>query len=533
MKSISLALTWEFWRQVGAGLLMTIAILTGLTLLLFAGLHLDRPYMRDSGMHTGVQMFCFVFVVVGLSAVICHPTGPSAYRFTLPVSTRTSILVPMVNGAAATVVGYLSIALILNWRFDAQWDLVKPAIIAVSMITVCQAVAWLLWGSSTLRGAIVAGVSTVLGIGVFYLNGIQTTGQFNREWHTLRPLDIACAIIVPTAAYFFSFSVITLSRRGQVISMTAFGQWLFAKFDVKFNVSTHQATPIAAELWAEWTQRGRVMPVGGVLITMILCGFYLTGRFEWESAIQGLAVGTWLQFISAPLIGLFIGQVGERFDFNEHLATRPLTDRQIADIKLWSTFRSCYWTWGVWVMGAAVVVACMAVVGQGPQQWSDFLPSDSHPFMPLAIVAVIPLISWTLTSLGVSVAILRPWLVKTLFCSVAILPFLPYALFLIVPESAVDDILSWSWITGTIGGTIVLYVTALRLRLISAKRVAVVSVAYVSLVGAAGFLASVLLPQPPADEPLAPAIGFLLSTSILPLVAFAAVPLAVWWNRHQ
>ncbi|MCA9121023.1 MAG: hypothetical protein H6822_30945 [Planctomycetaceae bacterium] len=531
MKSITLALTWEYWRQTGVELLKTIAVLTVTMMLLYGGLRLDRPYMRDPSMYTSFQIVCFLIVVVILSAATCSPTGPSRYRLTLPVPTQTFILVPMINGAIATAVGYLSIALILNWSFNAEWNLAKPTVTAIAMITLCQACSWLLWVSSTLRGAITAGISTVLGIAVLYLHGIQTQEQLSREWQRLRPLDVACAIIAPVAAFLFSYIALTLARRGQVLSMTEFGRWLFAKLDVRFNSSTHQATPIAAELWAEWALRGRVMPVGAVLISIVLCGFYLTGRFEWESAIQGLAVATWLQLISAPLLGLFLGQVGERFDFHEYLATRPLSDQQIADVKLWSTFQSCYCTWGVWLAGAAAVVLCMAIVGQGPRQWSDMLPPDTIPQMTIATLVMVPLISWTLTSLGVSVAILRPWLVKTLFGSVAILPFFPLVLHLLLPDSAADGILSWGWIAGTIGGTAALYVAAFRLGLITATRIAMIGIAYVLLAGAGAILASVLLP--PTDEPAGRHLGLLFSTCALPFVTFAAVPLAVWWNRHR
>ncbi|MDA1049575.1 MAG: hypothetical protein O3C40_03725 [Planctomycetota bacterium] len=533
MKSIPLALTWEFWRQSGFGLFTVVALLFGQTALMYGVLRLDKLSVRDDFTLASLHVFGFIFVVVGLAAVVCHSTSSPQYRFTLPVSIRASILVPVINGAIATVVGYLAVALLVNWVFNAEWSLLKPTIIAVCVISVCQAVAGMFWSSSNLRGTIGAGVGVVLGVVVVLLNGIDAPDreQFIREWHTIRPLDISLAILVPIAACTFSLVVCTLARRGQIFSMSAIGRWLLAMCDVGFGSGTHAATPMAAELWSEWTRRGRVLLAGPILIAATLCGFFLSGRYDWQYACDAIVTFTWMQVMIGSILGLFIGHVGERFDFQEHLATRPLSDTQLADVKLRIALKLVCWTWIIWAVGVAVAVVCLAMVGQGPKSWSYIVP-PGNPLSPIINVVMIPRCSWTLTSLGVSIVILRPWMVKVVFGTIALLPTAPFGLLYLMPEAG-NQILAavrWGWFCLSIVGTVALYVMAFRLRLITAKRVAIVGMSYL-LFCATWLVVLSYLPSIEIPRPLV--VGFLLSNCILPFVCIAAVPLAIWWNRHR
>jgi hypothetical protein len=357
------------------------------------------------------------------------------------------------------------------------------------------------------------------------------------------------AIFVPISAYVFSFVLLTLARRGQVFSMTAIGRWLLANLSMGLGSGIPGATPMAAELWSDWKLRGRVMPVGAILVATTMCGFFLSGRVAWVSARDAIIALTWLQVMLGPILGLFIGHVGERFDFHEHLATRPLSDRQLADVKLRTALKSVCGTWIAWTIGVAVAVVCLALVGQGPTGWSDVtrgLASDGIPLRPyeyryqlVVYVMMVPTISWTLTSLGVSVAILRPWLIKTALLVIALVPAIPYMLVYLMPESEneIFDALLLGWIGLTIGGTIVLYAAAFRLRLIATKRVFLVGAMYllfcVAWLGLAGLLPSHDRRLLPIRTPDILEIGFLLSICALPFVCLAAVPLAIWWNRHR
>lgn len=536
MKSIPLALSWEFWRQAGVALFITVACLSALMAMFYGGLQIGRVYyVRDTATLTNLHAFSFIFVVVGLAAAICHSTASPQYRFTLPVSIRASVFVPMIHGAIATVIGYLTVALLVNALFNAQWSLLKPTIIAVCMISICQAVAWMCPSSSNLRGAIVAGVSTLLGAVVVYLNEIHSPSseQFTRAWHTIRFLDISLAIFVPISAYLFSFVLLTLARRGQVFSMTAIGRRLLAKLDVSLGAGTPGATPMAAELWSEWTRRGRVALAGPMLIAAALCAFFLSGRFEWESALGAILGLSWMQvMIGGVILGLFVGHVGERFDFDEYSATRPLSDMQLADVKLRNAAKSFCGAWITWTIGVAVAVGCLALVGQGPTDWSEIVPPESRPLVPVAVLLLVPL-SWTLTSVGVSISILRPWLLKTVFVVVGAIPCIPLMLVYFLPaaEKAIFAGVQWSWIGLTSIGTIAIYATAFRLRLITAKRIGIVIVSYLLLCATWLSVVSFFLPPLELRHPLA--VGFLLSSCLLPFVCVAAVPLAIWWNRHR
>lgn len=533
MRSIPLALTWEFWQQARGALLSTVIFLVAFVAFIYKGLQLDYLYAVDVTNRPDLQMLCFIFVMIGVVAVVCGATESPRYRFTLPVSMRASVLLPMLNGAFATVVSYLAVALLANSAFDAQWAVVKPTLFAVCIYSVCQAVAWMIWSSPNLRAPIAAGMCAILCVGVFVWldHQIQDHGQLFRAWSTIQPLEMSLAILTPLTAYFFSLGILKLARRGQIFSVTKIGRWLLSKLDSAFAARAHRMTPMAAELWSEWTCRGRVLQAGPILTAATLCGFFLSGRFGWESARGAIIAFTWVQVMIGSVLGLFIGHVGERFDFREHLATRPLSDMQLADVKLRSTLKCVCWTWINWAIGVNVAIVCLALVGQAPNSWSDIVPPGN--LIPLSInVVMIPILSWTLTSLGVSIAILRPWMVKLVFSTIALLPAVPFGLLFLMPEaeSEIFAAARWGWICLTIGGTVALYATAFRLRLISAKRVAIVGMSYLLFCATCLTVLSFL---PPIEVSRSLVVSFLFSSCILPFVCVAAVPLAVWWNRHR
>ena len=533
MKSIPLALTWEFWRQASSSLAATVACLLGLLAFCYGGGQSGTFRLSDPATIAALQLFGFIFVTTGLSAAICRSSGSPQFRFTLPVSTHTSILIPMINGAIATAIGYLTIALVVNWMFDAQWTLLKPTITAVSMITLCQAVGWTSGVSANLRGLLDACFCALLGIGVAALNEPNSREAFDPAWHRLRPLDVTLAVYVSLFAYVLAFIALSRARRGQLISMSIIGRVLLTKLELRFSPGVSGPSPMSAELWSDWAARGRLTLAGPLLIAITMCGFFLSGRFKWDSALDAIIGMTWLQaVIGSVLLGLFIGHVGERFDFHEFTATRPLSDSQLADVKLLNALRNVCLIWIVWAAGVVIMVACLTLVRQGPQSSSNFLPFETTRFDAIVILVMMLLCSWTLTSLAVSIAILRPWLVRTVFYAIALLPGLPFAFQYFFPEAGNEISLAsaWGWMCLTIGGTLALYATALRLRLITVKRIAVVGLAY-GLVCAAGL--SLAGFQSPRDISLSLTAGFVLSSCILPFVCLAAVPVAIWWNRHR
>ncbi len=531
MRSIPLALTWEFWRQAWSPLLAIVTILSAMLSMIYGGLRIGDLYNGNTDQFGGLHIFCFLFVLIGLTAVICQLTDSPRYRFTLPVSMHGSILIPMINGAIAAAVGYLAIALFLNGIFNAQWTFLKPTIVLVCVLSLCQAAAWTVWSLPNLRGAIVAGVSTVLGVGVLFMHGLESAERLATTWHTMRPIEIALAVIVPTFAYAFSYTLLTLARRGQVWSATAFGRWLIAKLDVSFASGSHAATPMAAELWSDWTLKGRLLPAGPIVIAAAMCCFFLTGRFEWRSGLDAIVGFTWLQVISGVLIGLFLGHVGDRFDFHEHLATRPLSDAQLADVKLRNVLKCVCQMWGTWLIGVAVVIVCLVVVGRGPTSWQD----AGLNLLLISLVlggALVLLVSWTLTSLSASVAVLRPWLIKTLALSIPSLFVLAVFSTEWVPGSkeTVATMWQWTWIVFSVAGTVALFATAFRMRLITGRRVATTGAAY-ALTCLIWLAALSFSPHNNVSLPLA--YGFAVSSSTLPFVCIAAMPLGIWWNRHR
>lgn len=138
------------------------------------------------------------------------------------------------------------------------------------------------------------------------------------------------------------------------------------------------------------------------------------------------------------------------------------------------------------------------------------------------------LVGWTVVSVGVAWILVRQWMFHTLLLIGSGIPVALSlcALFEVAPEA-------WDWIQGGVIGLLValslsLFVAAYCRRLIGWRRMSTVSLLVVVLFTCL----ALLVPQLPTAHRAWP-LAWLLATSPLPFVAFAAAPLALSWTRRR
>jgi hypothetical protein len=161
----------------------------------------------------------------------------------------------------------------------------------------------------------------------------------------------------------------------------------------------------------------------------------------------------------------------------------------------------------------------------------DPVPTSFRNPYGVLIFVVVPFVSWTLTALIATLAATgRPRVFVAVLCGIFGLGIVFALLKGMVPQAAFD-LLSKGWLVLSgglyLGGTAWAFFAAVRRRLISTG----VALPAVSAWVVATIVTAALWPEPLASTGIWfwHGIGF-LALGILP---FAAMPLAVQWNRHR
>src|SRR5688500_13796186 len=127
MRSISIALAWEFWRRaavwvVAVPLGMSIWPAVVYLLLINQGL---RDFRNETGFMLHVS-FLLCSLVCGVTAIV-QAAGVPRSRYALPVKTRTLLGWTLLHSMVAAAAMYLVQAALVNWAFDAGWPYLGPA----------------------------------------------------------------------------------------------------------------------------------------------------------------------------------------------------------------------------------------------------------------------------------------------------------------------------------------------------------------------------------------------------------------------
>lgn len=537
MKSAPMALTWAFWQLSLSGLLSVMAMMLLINGVIYSGITIDGGIRLDAAVPAPIlHVYSFALTTIAIFAAISQAQGSSQRLFTLPIRIRTLVLVGFANGTIAVVGSYLLIGLCINIVFSAHWPLVKPAFAVAFMFMFSQAIGWIFATSDHPQSNAIASPITMMALSISYLLAQAEGGDVSHDmWLRMTTFDWCLAVVIPIASLLIATTTLTFARRGQALSFATIGRVLRAPFDFRFKDPTHLKSRMAGTLWSEWRMRGMVLP--GVMAVMWIFQFvvFLTGWVEWHDALRFIGGPTVAVSLVGGFLGLHIGSAGDRFDVNEFLATRPLSDTELADAKLINTLKSLCWTWVLWVIGLVISVLCLVLVGNGPESLSTLLPeaSPEQPRYVLLIWLALAVIgSWTTTSLGVSVVLLRGWLVGTILYVMSVGGMVAFALIHIYPDltTGFATFGFWFWILLTTCGFPILCVAGFRLKLLSARRILLVGISYVAL---CGIVYAILQVFPSSSLDQGSYIALLLSTCALPFISLAAVPLAVAWNRHR
>ncbi len=535
MRSIEVALAADYARR-GMWIIPVILLtITALPMWLFSAFRQDGVLNPDA--HEAVALHVTLTLVMGFGAAIAvfQSQGKLARHFIRPISAARLVACQMSLGVVTIVGMYLIAAATMNLG-GAGWPLVGPALFLAATLACSLAAIWTFEGAvfGQLLGCIAVTMPLIIWFSRCY--GSPYFGEWKRMWQNPSASEaIALGCLTLTA---FAIAVVSVSRtrRGDVWNFAALQQWWERQFSSK-AITRAFASPNLAQAWCEWRQKLTVVPailVGCFMLFMAaLWAFDLVQTAELFELSRTLPLVI-LMLVLPFVFGLVAGNCGQesgKTGMRFVLATRPVTDTFLALSILRNCAAGLLLSWATWLVGFVAIAGIVYWTGYREEVLRALWPNGSTIQQFAAISFIIWLSSWTLTALMATLVTAgRPWLIVTLLTVMFGLLLVFALLKQWVSEAQFAAIAEgWYVVSGSLylGLTIVMFVVAARLRLISAYLIILCVISWLLLTGAMLYTSwPATFYEPPF---LWCCVGY-LSLGVLP---FAGMPLAVRSNRHR
>ena len=523
IRSASYALSWEYWRR---GVYWYIPGCALVVVALMAPFYAVLP--DEANVRAYLNHVIFVAIYWAALVMVLVTRNLPRRQYTLPVRTGTLVGCILANGALATAMAYLLVASSFNILFHAGWPLWGPAWWAVVVYTGFQAALW-----SMERGA---GVLTLALLAIFILPCLfyQLVPKVNHTggtpvWPTTSAVVLAISLAAVVGIYLAAVHFVARDRRGEAWSLAWLSPDRWAdRFVDRSSVETmtqekftsrNFRSPRAAQFWMEWRSMGRYVPLSAIVMLALLWLIAAVNRLDVYMVTAAWQSLTSMLLMTSPILGVYLGHRSERFDIKPFLATRPLSDTDLAMIVLRHSAIVCGVTAILWLIGVALTIA---VWGSPP----DSMPTVHDATAPWLLKAwIIALmfggLVWTLVGMGAALAMARSWFVPVGW-------FGAFALFLMTVGALplADRLVIFLAAAGCLAATIAAFTVAWKRNLVTRRTLIGAVTAYVFL------LANCLLALNEGIISLdvfLPLIGF----AALPLAPLPVAPLALAWNRHR
>ncbi len=543
MRSPAAAFAWEFRQRHRWPLIALIAFAAAVAVYRFlvvgegATLRLDPPDGLAGLLIAPLSIGFFYILAVfsfGLSGdLAARQSLYPARMFALPISTAALAGWPMLYGAAAMTVLWLT-----AWAFARWWNvelpLVWPGLLGVTFLAWTQVLTWKSYGVRGLR--VIGMVAWLISLDAIVIVAIVTEAPNLVLLGFLAPQ--------PPLAYAAACFVVGRARRGEV------PDWRFAGAG---SIAGGAAGPLAwfrsaarAQAWFEWRLHGRTLPA----LVALVVPFELSLLFVPGNQVPSIVFTTLLAALLTPplLAGFVAATVGkanplvrDSSGLAPFLAARPMSSAGLIAAKLemalWSTLLT--WTLMLVVVPLALVWSdTMAMVIERASRLTAAIGTPRAVVISLLVVAGLLVSTWKHLVQNLCLGLTgRDWLIKgsVLVSLVAIILLFP----------------AWSWLRHSSRAWVMAW-DHLPLMLAAMVTVKMAAAGWVAIrLGRSGLLHDRVLVGSAAgwclavfalygvmvwfvDTPLIRhSVLMLIAVLQVPLTRIWAAPLALAWNRHR
>jgi hypothetical protein len=526
MRSVPLALTWELLARGRRDLIAAVLGANAFPLLVFSAIF-SHGKLDVSDPSMIVMHFALAQVVIAaiISAVVAAQ-GATARLYAYPVTAGAVVTWQMLPAMAITA---LVTAVSLGAQsaiFQLDWSIWGLTLFAATATAAVRATLWL-FDRSAWAILMVILLAIVLG---WWLSG-RYGGSYSQPANYWTQVTLGeFAAMAATICVAFCVSVPAVARNRHAAPPFSLGilDWIARLLAGAETASRKFKTPMHAQAWFEWRSKGLVTPIVVVCGLMFVLGVWSVGSGDAEELFHAFVAGGGLLIPAGVIGGLVLGSLafssGKDLVIVQFLATRPLSDTELARAVLWNVAKSVFAAWLVWAAAFFAYYIVLLIV-LAPVE--NYIREFYWWYFPATLVG--PWIAASTMATAMMTGNVKRFIL--LFFGSAML-------FLGLTMTAL--LLGWhEWLARihaatitTLGAafaavTVWAYAKAVCRRLIGWATVYVgATIALVLYVGV--WLAIGAHPDATAGVML-----FFLGLTLLAVAPLAAAPLAVAWNRHR
>ncbi|MEA3226560.1 MAG: hypothetical protein U9Q07_11470, partial [Planctomycetota bacterium] len=278
MRSIAVALTWEYWRRSWWWIFSAIIVMACATTVMYG-----RISSLDAKIHATVhyktvfyEFICFAyFVLFSQFYKKNNRWGFPAHLHVKPTETWVLVGWQMLLPAAAIVLLYLVLVGCARILLGIVWPLLGPMLILVAAAACTQAIFWSMAGFPVLRIGAWLLVLTALNIWLFArygpTRGYPDTSGLTGIWTELTAGELLTMVLFLAAAFIVAVIGVSRDRRGDCVGLPGFWGPLGRVRELLPGGQRPFSSAAAAQFWREWNEKNWAVPAGsGIIVAGII-----------------------------------------------------------------------------------------------------------------------------------------------------------------------------------------------------------------------------------------------------------------------
>ena len=551
MRSIGIALTWEFWRRSWWWILSAVLLMACITITT-ARYGSAAPPNDATLANIHYRAVFHLFLCVAFFS-LWSQLDKKNNRLGFPVHlyvkpTRTWIFVAwhMLFGAVTVVLLYLVEVGCVRILWAISWPLAGPMLLSITVVACAQALFWSMVAHPVLRSIACLLVAAALQMWQYSRYGTMSdypnASRLTHMWSGLTLGEFLTLAPCLVAAYVVAVVGVSLDRCGDCAGWPRVKAFLESARNLLPGRQKPFKSPAYAQFWREWHEKDRLFPgVCAVWVTLVI----LLGIFGITSTTDTTMLFVFMFQIGLAvpfLAGLLVGQSGRKSRIGDFKATLPVTNSRLSTIILRAGAAGLLSAWVIYVAGLLLMIGWYFMVGKG-----DALPLEQYGAAKnsilelgfgktvLLVVAGIT-VAWGSMGLGATMTLMgRPrlllgfWLALCFILPAFVALEMVHTFNLISPSIFPAVLKSIPWIIGAccLLGTAWAFIAARRRCLIGWAKLCLGPGLWFLLCLSVGWAWLA------ADKPGLSTIVLVMGLLALAVAPLATAPLALAWNRHR
>ena len=527
------AMAWAFWRERRMHFTLFIVIASAFSIFMRQFNPIFEKYQAPQLM-TVFALFIELFsismlIIAGLGSSVMHLNIPDQL-YVKPVSSRFLVSIYFILSILTSILIHMIAVLLYRFVGHLDWPVIIPLIFLISIILCAYTAFW-----SFSDTPFLCAISTSIVCGFFSIFSMEYIfkRQVSLQYFLLNIMPYM--LIIDIFALVVSFHAIKHARYGEKLRSANFWERLYLRLKILLPGKSWQLkTPQKAYFWFLFRNGGLFMPYMNLLFILItvLVFVFMPAPEKIQAVKECMITFAFLIFFIFPFIGaLMAHQEDKSSGVSFNIAARPISDRSLV-VTIFKVFITSYIIgWITYFIGLGIILTLLLATGYLDS--SDISISELQQMIPLFSfpkILLYPLGIWTAVGLTGSLFMSgRKWLIFSFFSDLFILSII-LMLTGIFGGKTLNHILHsaliWLFAFGSIGGTLLAFVYAVRRGLLSSILVGFLIAGYI-ICCVIGLLLNLDFARGLTN------IALLCGLIALPFAPFATAPLALYWNRHR